>query len=272
MSDKKQVNIIIPVYKENITNEETFSLRQCVKVLSAHQITLICPKALKLDVYYKEYPNFKVEYFKASYFKNIQGYNKLMLSNELYQRFRQFKYLLIYQLDAWVFRDELDYWCLQGFDYIGAPWFSGWDNVDFNAKCIGIGNGGFSLRNVKSHLKFASHPFLWINRKKMFLNLYKGGFIDVLKILPRLLKRLYDNNLQIAKNKLKSNEDGYWSLNVGGNFRTFKIPDGTEAARFSFEMNPEKLYEITGHKLPFGCHAWEKNMKFWKKFILIDQD
>lgn len=30
---------------------------------------------------------------------------------------------MIYQLDAWVFNDELSSWCSLGYDYIGAPFF-----------------------------------------------------------------------------------------------------------------------------------------------------
>ena len=30
--------------------------------------------------------------------------------------------MLIYQLDAFVFQDDLAYWCQQNYDYIGAPW------------------------------------------------------------------------------------------------------------------------------------------------------
>lgn len=272
MANASLVSIVIPVYKENITYEERISLRQCTRVLSAHPITLICHKALNLSVYYNEYPNFKVEYFDATYFKDIPGYNKLMISSEFYKRFELFKYLLIYHLDAWVFRDELEYWCSQGYDYIGAPWFQGWDMVNLDAKCIGVGNGGFSLRNVKSHLKYVCHPFLWINRNGMFSNFHKGGYLDILKILPRLFWRLYTNNLQVVKRNFKFNEDGFWSLVIGRNFKSFKIPNEKEASRFSFEHNPKKLFESTGHELPFGCHKWEKNLDFWDKFILKDSD
>jgi hypothetical protein len=44
-----------------------------------------------------------------------------MLSIDFYKRFRDYKFILIYQLDAYVFRDELEYWCEQDYDFIGAP-------------------------------------------------------------------------------------------------------------------------------------------------------
>ena len=36
---------------------------------------------------------------------------------------------------------------------------------------------------------------------------------------------------------------------------------------FSFEMCPEKLYDLNNMKLPFGCHAWELNLNFWRNKI-----
>jgi hypothetical protein len=271
-TNKKIVNIIIPVYKENISIEEKMSLRQCVNILSSHPITLICQKALNLSSYFNEYPNFHVEYFESKYFKNIPGYSKLLISSRFYKRFKSYKYLLIYHLDAWVFRDELLKWCSSGYDYIGAPWFEGWDKVERNAKCLGVGNGGLSLRNVKSHLKFTRHPFLWINRNNIFNNLYKGGYFDILKIVPRIFERIYSNNLQVVRNKYNLHEDNFWAFVIGNNFESFKIPDMKEAANFSFEYNPGELYESNCHELPFGCHKWELNLDFWSKFILRAPD
>jgi hypothetical protein len=265
---KNLVNVVIPIYKQKLTINERSSLNQCVKVLSGYSITLVCPKGLDLMEYYLVYPDFKIEYFDIYYFKSLQGYNKLLLSTNFYKRFKAFKYILIYQLDAWVFRDELEYWCQQNYDYIGAPWFEGWDKVSFDTEFIGVGNGGFSLRKVKTFTRFISNPSLWINKSSLRLNVYKGGYKDLLLIIPRLLRRLYNNNLQIARRRFSGNEDYFWSKVIGANSKDFKMPNEIEAAKFSFEMNPERLYEITGKTLPFGCHAWNKNLQFWGRYIL----
>lgn len=90
-------------------------------------------------------------FFHENYFKSIDGYNKLMLSPSFYKAFSNYEYILIYQLDAWVFKDELQHWCNQKYDYIGAPIYQ-------NNKLIGIGNGGFSLRKVDYCLKVLAYP------------------------------------------------------------------------------------------------------------------
>jgi hypothetical protein len=73
-----------------------------------------------------------------------------MCSIGFYEVFRQYEYMLIYQLDCWVFRDELEMWCDKGYDYIGAPFFVKW----FVDRGIYVGNGGFSLRKISNIIEY----------------------------------------------------------------------------------------------------------------------
>ena len=61
-------------------------------------------------------------FFDQSYFSTPAGYNRLLLTTQFYEKFLDYDYILIYHLDALLFRDELTMWCGQGYDYIGAPW------------------------------------------------------------------------------------------------------------------------------------------------------
>ncbi|EKE19227.1 MAG: hypothetical protein ACD_9C00076G0005 [uncultured bacterium] len=234
--------VIIPVYKDNLSLLEKASLVQCCKTLRRHPLSLICPRDLDTNVYtdiLKEYEiNFNIVEFPPEYFAGIAGYNRLMLNINFYERFKMYEFMLIYQLDAYVFRDELDYWCSQGYDYIGAPWFEGYGSCGNESVLLkDAGNGGFSLRNIASFIDV----------------LNSGGESGV------IVKNFIDSG---------ANEDGFFSLcakKVNGNFNVAQ-PD--VAMHFSFECMPEKLYEMTGKKLPFGCHAWEKyNSDFWNRFM-----
>lgn len=119
--------IIIPVYKSKTIRSEIASFNQCLKILFKHPICIITYKGLDTSFYtdlmVTAKVNFQIEYFAKKYFENLAGYNRLMLSLDFYKRFEDFEYMLIYQLDSWVFMDELDYWCSKEYDYIGAPWF-----------------------------------------------------------------------------------------------------------------------------------------------------
>ena len=91
------------------------------------------------------------------------------------------EYILIYQLDAFVFKDELKEWCQKGYDYIGAPWIATIENTiwlkyfnivarKFRSKnknnreqiFFKVGNGGFSLRRTSSHYSIVkeNEPFI----------------------------------------------------------------------------------------------------------------
>jgi len=271
MKKIEPVNIIIPVYKDHLTLFEKSSLRQCISKLSSYPITLVGPKGLDMDVYFNEYIDFKVELFDPLYFNNTAGYSKLLMSQKFYSRFAHYEFILIYHLDAWVFRNDLAEWCSMDYDYVGAPWFEGWDKVEINARCLGVGNGGLSLRRVKKHLKYTSYPFLWIDRDKIFKNLHKGGCLDLLLLIPRIISRIYYSNLQIVRWNYQEHEDCFWSFVVGNNFKDFRIPDCKAAARFAFEYNPACLFKSIGSKLPFGCHKWDMNMDFWRNYIELAQ-
>src|SRR4051812_45639342 len=114
--------IIVPFHKDTITVYEAIALEQCFKLLSAHPIIAVKPKHLILPDTVTAYPFTDTISFEDDFFKNVAGYNKLVVSPVFYKAFLGYEFILIYQLDAFVFEDKLSWWCTQGFDYIGAPW------------------------------------------------------------------------------------------------------------------------------------------------------
>src|SRR4029079_3572600 len=83
-------------------------------------------------------------------------YNRLMNIPYFYRHFLEYDYILIYQLDTFVFENNLEEWCNMNIDYVGAPWInSTWVNnlkkkISWIDKFIyPVGNGGLSLRKVK---------------------------------------------------------------------------------------------------------------------------
>ncbi|CAG5074531.1 hypothetical protein DYBT9623_05218 [Dyadobacter sp. CECT 9623] len=117
-----QVVIVIPVYKNQLCYNEHFSLIQCRQILANYQLIAIAPDDLDMSDFPSVEVFDQVKRFDPAYFKDIQGYNKLMLSTSFYQSLVEYEFILIHQLDALVFKDELLYWCNSGYDYIGAPW------------------------------------------------------------------------------------------------------------------------------------------------------
>lgn len=252
---KYLVAVIIPIYKEEISKNELNSLTQGIKILKSHPIIFIAPQGLNTDSYQEVCGTeiaFQIKYFDDGFFKDITGYNKLMLSEHFYKTFLMFKFILIYQLDAFVFKDELLYWCKQNYDFIGAPhsphlnlpgmaqYYNKYEKVlaffnhlfNANLKISNVGNGGFSLRKTRS--------CYWL-----------------LKLLGKQVKRWGNNN-----------EDGFFKYWGNILFPFFKLPPDEIALKFSIETEPEKSLKALNYKLPFGCHAFEKyDYQIWKPYI-----
>jgi len=247
---KKLVTVVVPLYTVSLSKTEQMSLKQCVNVLGEFSIVFAQPKSL--DVSSINYNGLIAsEHFEDSYFKSVSSYNELMLSSVFYERFINSEYILIYQLDAYVFKNELKMWCKKGYDYIGAPWinskqtwlkkiekiFHSKQKKERSIVFYKVGNGGFSLRKVDKSLMITK---------------------SLIKVIKANLKR--------HKSDFWVMEDVFWSLKVPEYFPDFKIPEYKEALGFAIDRKPELAMELNNNVLPFGCHGFEKPKvkEFWE--------
>lgn len=257
MMNKTPVKIIVPVYKTTFSRYEEVSINQCCKVLKDYPLVFVKPESLNSDELLGKFPKFMLESFPDHYFIGKEGYNQLMLSSEFYERFSDTEYILIYQTDAFIFRDDLKYWCDLSYDYIGAPWIHKERNpiaLFFHKRKLKekpymkeilfkVGNGGFSLRKIASFMEIT------LKEKKLIATYLSPG------------------NKKIAFIP----EDVFWALEPQRLGYAFKIPDYKKALAFAFDQYPAACFDITG-ELPLGCHAWfrTKGRKFWEKKIMVD--
>jgi hypothetical protein len=229
--------VITPIYKATLTEAEQRTVLQGRSVLAAYTRVLVCPMSLDVSAYLTLDVDLQIERFDDSHFQGIKAYNQLMMNPIFYGRFRQYAFMLIYQTDAWVFRDELLEWCEKGYDYIGAPWvamppMSKKPIINLSALMVGkVGNGGFCLRSVSNH--------------------YYSSLIF------RPLSFIFTKN-----------EDFFWCYIMPKLNPFYRIPTASDALPFSFELEPSRCFEQNKYQLPFGCHAWEKyEPAFWKQYF-----
>jgi hypothetical protein len=277
MVREEDICVVIPIYKQSLSDFEIKSVNQCINVLSNYTICFICPVHLDLTFYEEKFPQIKnYKFFKAYFFDTIFTYNKLMLSSNFYESFDNYSYIQIYQTDAWIFRDELQYWCNLNYDYIGAPWFK--KNDENSRKFDGVGNGGFSLRKVSSFIKISnSHKRIKpLKEVRQRLNERKYNIKGLLFAYPiYYLKCIFmlRNNTYSSFNDTDLYEDVFWGIQCEKLFEWFNVPSCEIALKYSFETNPEYLFVLNDNKLPMGCHAWEKyNFQFWEKSILKNEE
>ncbi|MFT3754053.1 MAG: DUF5672 family protein [Paludibacter sp.] len=281
----KDVVIVIPVYKSSLDENEILSFKQCLNILNKYTICIVTYESLSIEYYKCQFDLFGVDYcikyFDAIYFKNTIGYNHLMTSKCFYKSFEEYKYMLVYQLDAYVFKDELEVWCAKGFDLIGAPLIEDKYGVENKYFLKGM-NGGLSLRNIGYCIRLLSYkgPVL---RPNAIWKIVKNEFpTDKFKMLFYYISRSLgrQNTLKYFTDKYYINEDLLFTLTLhvswvnndlqkGETWIYPNLPGLNDALKFAFERYPRFMFEINNKELPFGCHAWEKYEydSFWKKYI-----
>lgn len=253
--------ILIPVYKNTFEPFEIKSLESVAKHLSEYTLCFIVPQDLNLSPISEIFPDlrFTVERFPNDYFYSIDSYSRLLMSPLFYKRFLNYKYILICQTDVYIFKNELAYWIVQDYDYIGAPWLDS-KNIFFYhtfrkyfnllLKTLGlkhrgfdhinkVGNGGFSLRKTQTFYDIS------IREEKQIETFQRA--------IPRT-----DHVI----------EDVFWSFYVPKKHH-FYVPDYKTAAKFSLDIKPKEGMELNKGKLPFACHGFNKDnvSKFWQKYI-----
>lgn len=268
--------IIIPIY--NVLNDcEKASLCSLSKMFDRDSslttvfigIECIFKKEFNLICSILETSNVKFELFNPFYFSSIRTYNLLLTNPCFYKRFSQYRYLLIFQLDAYLIGLDLNKFMLKDYTFIGAPWF---DNEGKENGASMIGNGGFSLRKSNDFLRILKNnsvvsQLFWrmyrpyntpYRRLFKLLILYPHMLYAYIRRLPFELEWSKYNNV---------NEDVIFS-SLFSMDDSFSIPDFKDALEFSFECYPNRCYDLNNKNLPLGCHAWSRyDLDFWKSHL-----
>jgi len=262
-SSPVSVAVVIPVYKTSLTEYERISFVQCISVLGNYPILLASPHNLDISEYRKIYPTLRAKTFDEAYFADIQGYNKLMLSEEFYQAFAETEYMLIHQLDAFVFRDSLTDWCQLGYDYIGAPWLRDRDFYNWRDKMW------FQVKQRIATWLDLKKPDGMTPREIISLNGVGNGGLSLRRI-PAMLRALRAFRSKIETYERRPdhqyNEDVFFGVEVN-RYRPFlRIPSYHTALHFAVEFYPQWAIEhYNKGELPFGCHAWNiHGTDYWR--------
>ena len=238
----KRVQVLVPVYKRELDEIERFNLDHSIAALTGRDIALIGPQQLERGFYAEHYANLPFISFDDGYFASVQGYNRLLVNPAFYQRFADYEFVLILQTDAIVIRDDLDFWCRQPFDYVGAPWPDGVElfvnagrfEGDYGKRVkVQVGNGGLSLRRVSKCLQLLQEFPAEV-----------GVFV-----------------------RTASSEDLFFAF-MGALSCDFVIPNEITASLFSTELKPAYYFAVNGGRAPMGGHRWWlSDLTFWRPLL-----
>lgn len=224
----KDLIIVIPVYKKTVSLLESISMNRVSSIFFRHEVCFVFPEGLDISEPLRIIPRASYEPFPAPYFRGFDGYNQLMMSEVFYTRFLDYEYILICQQDTYIFYDALDRYLDLGYDFTGAPI----PKMDPWESRFRVGNGGFSLRKVKSVIR------LLTKHKEML----RGW---------------------------RKNEDHFFSQCAEDFPEEFAPAPLSEALLFSFDTFPMICLELNGHKKPMAVHGWHRgDTSFAEKYIL----
>ena len=265
-----QVAIVIPCHKSALDPFERIAWRRILELYGHLPIVLMAPPDLDVSTYSADHPRLRVERFE---FRTVRDYSQLLLQSYFYERFREFTYILIHQLDAYLLKDELLHWCGKGYDYVGAPLFHGFEPAEPAGRMWRAGNGGFSLRKVTSALavlastrRYRTPSQHWAARPPA------AGFGEAARWAMQSCGKFIRFHNDVRWAALSNfHEDVFWSVEAAHFWPEFRVSGLDDGLRFAFDYAPAHCFRVNGGELPFGCHAWPRyDLDFWRRFIPVD--
>lgn len=240
------IAIVIPTYKAEPDSDERRCFERICHIFAAYPIVLCHPDGLDTAYYTSVCPPLRLLPMNPAFFNDLAAYSRLMLSADFYASLQEYDYLLICQLDVFVFRDDLPLWLDRGFDYVGAPWHRRawriaqyfiakgyasalWKAFRHRPVNHAVGNGGFSLRKT-------------------------DVFLDI------------SQRMNIQDGKL--NEDFFWAfLAQKSDGKKLCVPTDREAAGFCIETGTPH-YMRHRRMPPMAVHAYKKyHPDYWLPII-----
>ena len=174
--------VVVPIYTLELGFSERVALLNGMDRLGGYQFFFLHPKSIdpaailaSLSLPAARIYSYRFGAVEDHWLRSTRSYSSLLFQGWFYRLFEEWQYLLIFQQDAWVLGtgQELAQWIAKGYTYIGAPWTGqlGLDTPD-----VGVGNGGFSLRNVAAMIHICE------SFKSRNVPIFRGGQLADRKI------------------------------------------------------------------------------------------
>jgi hypothetical protein len=250
--------VIVPVHKTNPDAMEVVSIRNCGVVFEKRRICFVAPERLDLQNYYALIPAAEQIKVPGHWMESMHAYNTMMISPSFFRLVGNCSHILIHEPDAIALRDELDHWCVQPFDYIGAPW---WSKSRTDSEALTpryVGNYGFSLIRLSAAINALQSEKRWYAKSQVLAD-FILGMCGNAKLLRRgKLASGEAGKLRGAWQLYGHNCDIFWSFAVPTMLPEFRIAGVRDALEFSWETFPQRCFDLCEGRPPFGFHAWAK--------------
>lgn len=115
---KELVTVVIPIFNSQLTETATKSLNKCLETLGQFPILFLAGEDADMGILSNSYPSINTYRFENLYFESRTTFQKLLIRDDFYDRFDWSEFLLVHELNSFILKNELRYWCKQGFDFV----------------------------------------------------------------------------------------------------------------------------------------------------------
>lgn len=116
---RELATLVVPVFETSLQPLEQTLLHHAIKQFSDFPLVFVCGDSTQdhaqLKITYPESTTYK---FDSLSFTNRSEYTKLLLKPDFYDLFTWSQYLLLFEPVSYIVKNQLHYWCKQGYDYI----------------------------------------------------------------------------------------------------------------------------------------------------------
>jgi hypothetical protein len=259
--------VIVPLYKQTLSDDEALSLLNTVHHCPDYSIRLLhpphCQRLVDQLIAWFDHPSLQGHCLPERHFDGIAAYNRLLLSSDFYGLFQAFEWILIVQLDALLLGGDLAGFLDQPYAYWGAPFFLGLDRPIRPLRLLGGGNGGFSLRRVRLCQSILARRHWLYPAIRRFEHESLPG--QPWRATVRALRQLLSFGGCGAVPPML--EDLFWSFIAPKLDADFQVAPAEKAMYFALETESGYLASLM-NAYPFGCHAWRRHSPlFWQQYF-----
>jgi hypothetical protein len=115
---KELVTVVVPLLRSELTAFESQLLNQTARELDGFPFLFVSAEGVDVSAVTQKYPGSTTYTFADRYFQDRASLARLLLTRAFYEQFAWSEFILVHELNSVVCRNELRYWCRQGYDFI----------------------------------------------------------------------------------------------------------------------------------------------------------
>lgn len=227
---KELVSVLIPIINPELSVLEEMVLRHTLEAVAKYPVILFTYDGADLSGIEINHHQLEVLKFKPKFFQSRQTLTNLFLMEDFYDRFSWNEYILIHELNSWIVKDEIHYWCKQGYDYLHT-------NVDESSKV----NDFSKLFGLKD------------DQKKVYAKGFDGDGLKlchVQRMINTLAAKKKEAYVYREQENLDNRDSLFWDLEANRLWPYLRKPTEIVQSRFSQNISKE------GISFPNHRDAW----------------